>query len=301
MPEHTSTPVNPPPESREPVSLSDPNGDRFGKYSKYKRVSPVIHTKDIFDGTPALHGKQGNRRNTMYELSNRKSFLERLDNDSFTDHALIEQKGQNAMNEYVDEMLGKDDNDLRHLEFTPGDIEVDSRKTVGEIEELKDFLTSRIDREKRHIEEVRKRMRGTHRDIHGQIGNESDGQMTDDVKRINPHIDRHIIEENRDRPLVPPPDLPPPNYNKHMLHPHVPNYVSQTKESDNNVPVTQSDVLDLEQQLEILRYKFNSLMKDVKPPAIQEKAYDSCIQINDMLSRSREHLHTEPVVRGGVD
>ena len=137
-------------------------------------------------------------------------------------------------------------------------------------------------------------MRGTHRDIHGQIGNESDGQLTDDVKRINPHIDRHIIEENRDRPLV-----PPPNYNKHMLHRHVPNYVSQTKDSDNNVPVTQSDVLDLEQQLEILRYKFNSLMKDVKPPAIHEKAYDSCIQINDMLSRSREHLHTEPVVRGG--
>ena len=63
MPEHTSTPVNPPPaaESREPVSLGNPNGDSNGKNNKYKRVSPVIYTKDIFEGTTALRGKLGSR------------------------------------------------------------------------------------------------------------------------------------------------------------------------------------------------------------------------------------------------
>ena len=57
MPEHTSTPVNPPPtaESREPVSLGNPNGDSNKKY-KYKRVSPVIYTIDNFEGTTALRG-----------------------------------------------------------------------------------------------------------------------------------------------------------------------------------------------------------------------------------------------------
>lgn len=262
----------------------------------YGNQRPLINTRSVYQGSPIRRGRLGDRRTTALL---RESFIARLSNDSFTDHAQM-------LHQSIDDSLSGPDTgpdivtiqsgpEPRHFEYTVGDS-TESPPSVAE------GLAHDLSRQMRDNEQAIREMENVIRSFHKHTASKKP------VKRI---IKRHVapvtLQSRKDSsglpsdcPRVVTPDestIPTVTRELPVIHPVMCDleYNRQRKNPSGVGPdATDSDILDLEQQLDVIRYKLDRLNGS-------SHRVDKCKSMVDSLARQVAASSSPPVLNGGGD
>ena len=257
----------------------------------------LINTRDIFVDSPTRRGHLGDRRATR-QL--RKSFIERLNNDSFTDHAQMIHGDQVRADSVQD--TGPDIvtiSGVDHTEYTLGDTD-ESREATLATARLD--LSRQLMENQRAIQEMEAAIRGS-RHFNAYEKSERVPKRhfvkTKLSQGVNTWGEAPVNPANRPKDVFPvEKNIPSKTY----VHP-----VSTDMDIDNNITIpktagtcpdaTNSDMLDIEQQLDVLRYRLDSM----RAPSHLSSKLDQCRSMIDDLARQAQGENPPSYPIGGGD